>query len=122
MLLFSLGPGVLLECFKGAPPLACVHSQTPADTRVEDFAQFVDIIFVLRFSPILVPTWPQLGPQLGAKIQQKSVQEPSKIHLNLYLVFDTLLDQCLMDFGSKLDPKIHPKINPRASQQANNEK
>ena len=102
------------------PPPACVHSRTLAYTRMEDFASIFGMIFVLRFSPILVPTWPQLGPQLGAKIHQKSVQEPSKIHLNLYLVFDTLLDNFLMDFGSKLDPKITPKSIPKSIQELPN--
>ena len=72
---------------------------------------------VLREPHPLARTWPQLGHHFGAKIQQKSVQEPSKIHLNLYLVFDILLNQCLMDFGSKSDPKITPKSIPKSIQE-----
>ena len=68
-----------------------------------------------------MPTWPQLAPQLGAKIHPKSLQEPTKIHPNLHLVFDHLLDRFLIDFWSIFDPKIHPKsIKNRSRNQPNN--
>ena len=55
------------------------------------------------------PTWPQLGPILASKIGPTGVQEPSKMHSNLHLSFDTVLDRFLVDFGSNLDLKTTPK-------------
>ena len=67
--------------------------------------------FVCDLGSILAP----LGPILACKIGPTGVQEPSKMHSNLHLSFDTVLDQFLVDFGSNLElnhSKIHRKIIP----------
>ena len=52
---------------------------------------------------------PPLGGQVGAKIHQKSFQEPSKPHLNLHLVSDSLLHRILIDFFMISDPQNNKK-------------
>ena len=52
---------------------------------------------------------PPLGGQVGAKIHQKSFQEPSKPHLNLHLVSDSLLHRILIDFFMIFDPQNKKK-------------
>ena len=93
----------------------------PAAHRVTCFLMIFRHRFGTPFFRILVPTWPQLGPQLGPKIDQKSIQEPSKIHPNLHLVFDPLLDRFLIDFWSIFDPQIDQKsIKNRPTNHPNN--
>ena len=53
--------------------------------------------------------WRQLGPILASKIGPRGAEEPSKMHSNLYLIFDTLLDRFFVDFGSNFDPLKPPK-------------
>ena len=87
-------------------------------------------------SPLLGPSWRQKGlksekPDLGSpswasilggfwsyvgtKIDLKSVQEPFEIHSKNYLVFDTLTDRFLMDFGSNLKALNLQKLSSRLS-------
>ena len=67
------------------------------------------MLFLRGPSANIGPTWPQLGPILASKIGPTGVQEPSKMHSNLHLSFDTVFDRFLVDFGSNLDLKTTPK-------------
>ena len=66
---------------------------------------FFDHFFDTLLGPCFFRLWSQLGSNLAFKIDPKSVQEPSKMHSNLYLIFDTLLDRFLVGFGSNLEAK-----------------
>ena len=50
------------------------------------------------FCWILVTKWCQLASQNAPKIHPKSIQEPSKIHPNIYLIFDHFFNRFLMKF------------------------
>ena len=76
--------------------------------------------WLLPLGPISEPIWPQLGPILASKIGPPGVQEPSKMHSNLHLISDTVLDRFLVDFGSNLAPQTTPKAIQKSIQKLPN--